>query len=181
MNAASVLRPRAIGRFNASIHRQLNTSSFPLQFRAIKLSQRPIAQSPLYKSFRRTYADLASPPRPKKKAGYIRWTWRLTKFSFVASVAYLSWTIYDSRTPRDQVEPDPSKKTLVVLGKLNVDLQEARDAAQRFRRANIVRHGMGLSLTSQKAGYRELQRNRSLSSQLLPFHSSSAVMYNRNH
>jgi len=57
------------------------------------------------------------PPPPKKKAGVIRWTWRFTKAALAGSLAYLGWTMYDFRNPADQIEPDPSKKTLVVLGK----------------------------------------------------------------
>lgn len=29
---------------------------------------------------------------------------------------WLAYSIYDTRFPREQIEPDPSKKTLVILG-----------------------------------------------------------------
>ena len=75
----------------------------------------------LTQSFRRPYADEApasSPvPRPKKRAGFFRWTWRLTKLGLVGGAGFLAYNIYTSRNPNDQVEPDLSKKTLVVLGR----------------------------------------------------------------
>lgn len=36
--------------------------------------------------------------------------------SAIAGTIYLGYQIYDNRTPADQEEPDPTKKTLVVLG-----------------------------------------------------------------
>ena len=73
-----------------------------------------------YHRSRRFYADQTAPAAPelprKKKAGVFRWTWRFTKLSLAGGLAYLAYTIYLSRNPADQVDPDPSKKTLVVLG-----------------------------------------------------------------
>lgn len=70
-------------------------------------------------AFRRAYADEA--PKPKPKIGKIRrtlrWTWRITYLSVGALVGYTCYVIYDDRNPLEQVQPDPSKKTLVVLGK----------------------------------------------------------------
>lgn len=73
-------------------------------------------------AFRRAYATQGpsvslGPKQPKKRAGWIRWTWRFTQLGAVGGVAYLIYSIYDMRNPADQSEPDPSKKTLVVLGK----------------------------------------------------------------
>lgn len=71
-------------------------------------------------AWRRCYAtegpSVSLSPKPKKRAGFFRWSWRFTKLASVGGVAYLIYTIYDMRNPADQVEPDPSKKTLVVLG-----------------------------------------------------------------
>ncbi|MCJ1442977.1 MAG: NADH:ubiquinone oxidoreductase [Stictis urceolatum] len=69
----------------------------------------------LQQSFRRSYADSAPVPI-KKKAGFFRWTWRLTKLGAVAGLGWLFYDIYLLRTPDEQAEPDPSKKTLVILG-----------------------------------------------------------------
>ncbi|WPG99449.1 Hypothetical protein R9X50_00226300 [Acrodontium crateriforme] len=65
-------------------------------------------------AFRRGYADL--PPTPKKRWGFFRWTWRLFYLSTLGGLAYTGYGIYINRTPADQQEPDPTKKTLVVLG-----------------------------------------------------------------
>lgn len=53
---------------------------------------------------------------PKKRAGFLRWTWRFTKLAALGAIGTLGWSIYELRTPDDQFDPDPSKKTLVVLG-----------------------------------------------------------------
>ncbi|CAH0018202.1 unnamed protein product [Clonostachys rhizophaga] len=69
-------------------------------------------------AFRRAYASEA--PKPKPRPGKIRrtlrWTWRLTYLTFGGLLGYTAWVIYEDRHPQDQVKPDPSKKTLVVLG-----------------------------------------------------------------
>lgn len=36
--------------------------------------------------------------------------------SVIGGAAYLAYVVYDLRTPPDQFEPDPTKKTLVILG-----------------------------------------------------------------
>ncbi|KAF2723640.1 FAD/NAD(P)-binding domain-containing protein [Polychaeton citri CBS 116435] len=75
-------------------------------------------RSQLRQSYKRGYADTALPmPKPKKRgAGFLRWTWRITYISAIAGAVYISWGIYQNKNPVDQTEPDPTKKTLVVLG-----------------------------------------------------------------
>lgn len=78
---------------------------------------------PVALQFRRQLSDApASLPTPPKKAGKIRktlrWTWRLTYLTILGTLAYVSYEVWDSRHPDNQVPPDPSKKTLVILGKL---------------------------------------------------------------
>ena len=53
-----------------------------------------------------------------KKKGFrlLRWTWRATYLSAIAGVAWVGYGIWDMRHPDDQAQPDPTKKTLVVLG-----------------------------------------------------------------
>ena len=46
----------------------------------------------------------------------LRWTWRATYLSAIAGLVYIGHGIYVMRNPEDQPEPDPSKKTLVILG-----------------------------------------------------------------
>lgn len=59
-------------------------------------------------------------PTPKKKPSrfrrFLHFSWRLTQLTFLGVFGYVSYGIYVSRNPNDQFDPDPSKKTLVVLG-----------------------------------------------------------------
>ncbi|KAK4456314.1 putative external mitochondrial NADH-ubiquinone oxidoreductase 1 precursor [Podospora aff. communis PSN243] len=71
------------------------------------------------RQFRRGYADeAAAAPAPKKPKRFRvwRWSWRLIQLSLIGGVAYVGYEIYQDRNPEPQVKPDPSKKTLVVLG-----------------------------------------------------------------
>lgn len=47
----------------------------------------------------------------------LRLLWRLTYLSALGGLGYIGYGIYESRMPPEQAEPDPNKKTLVVLGK----------------------------------------------------------------
>lgn len=88
---------------------------------------RPIQQQiALRQSIRRATTD-AKPPKPKKRFRLLRWTWRLTYLSAIAGLGWVGYGIYETRTPGDQPQPDPSKKTLVVLGM-------SRDAMACIRR-----------------------------------------------
>lgn len=72
---------------------------------------------------RRGYADQAPVkelPKKKKRAGVLRWTWRLTYMSAIGLLGWTAYGIYLNRNPVEQPEPDPSKKTLVVLGEFDV-------------------------------------------------------------
>lgn len=104
----------------------------PIVLRAFSSSQRPfslkVSSAPIrpcfsrtkpQQTFRRSYAD-SLPPKPKRRAGFFRWTWRLTYLSAIGGIGYLGYTIYLLRTPQEQFEPDPSKKTLVILGMVSV-------------------------------------------------------------
>lgn len=88
-----------------------------IQSSKIATRSQPIRQqtsrSALQQSFRRSYADVA--PK-RRKAGFFRWTWRLTYLSTIGGLGYLAYLIYDLRTPDEQYEPDSKKKTLVILG-----------------------------------------------------------------
>ncbi|ROW13039.1 hypothetical protein VPNG_05929 [Cytospora leucostoma] len=59
-------------------------------------------------------------PPPPKRSGKIRttlrWTWRLTYLSILGGLAYVAYDVWEDRHPANQVAPDPSKKTLVILG-----------------------------------------------------------------
>ena len=75
------------------------------------------ARSTFQLAFKRSYAD-AIPPKPKRRIRtFFRWTWRLTYVTALGGLGYLAYIIYQLRTPSEQFAPDPSKKTLVILGK----------------------------------------------------------------
>ncbi len=84
--------------------------------------QLAIPRAALQQSFRRTYADAPSvtlsPPatKPKRRFRFFRWLWRITYLSALGGAAWFAYSIYDLRNPADQMEPDPTKKTLVILG-----------------------------------------------------------------
>ncbi|KZZ93366.1 Pyridine nucleotide-disulfide oxidoreductase, FAD/NAD(P)-binding domain protein [Moelleriella libera RCEF 2490] len=66
--------------------------------------------------FRRTYADAVSKVKPGKLRRTLRWAWRLTYLSTAGVVGYTCYIVYQDRHPEPQFAPDPSKKTLVILG-----------------------------------------------------------------
>lgn len=91
----------------------------PLQFARVSLQ-------PLRHPGRRSYADAPPPPppsppalpapRPKKRFRFFKWLWRLTWLSGVGLTGVLAYSFYTLRHPLEQDEPDPAKKTLVILG-----------------------------------------------------------------
>ncbi|KAK2734934.1 NADH:ubiquinone oxidoreductase [Onygenales sp. PD_40] len=86
---------------------------------ALPLRQSPLSQRSLQKSFRRAYADAPAPtpaPKPKRRFRIFRWMFRLTLLSIVGGAGALGYSIYALRHPEEQYEPDPTKKTLVILG-----------------------------------------------------------------
>ncbi|PHH75628.1 hypothetical protein CDD80_2211 [Ophiocordyceps camponoti-rufipedis] len=56
------------------------------------------------------------PPKPGRLRTALKWTWRFTYISVGGLVGYSFYAIYQDRHPEPQAEPDPSKKTLVILG-----------------------------------------------------------------
>jgi NADH:ubiquinone reductase (non-electrogenic) len=75
----------------------------------------------LSREIRRQYSDAPSAslsPEPKKPKRFrvLKWTWRLTYLSMLGGIAYVGWAVYEDRNPTEQIEADPTKKTLVILG-----------------------------------------------------------------
>lgn len=70
-------------------------------------------------AFQRTYADEAPKAGPGKLRKTFRWAWRLTYLSAAGLLGYTFFTIWQDRHPEPQVEQDPKKKTLVILGESN--------------------------------------------------------------
>ncbi|KAK2604872.1 hypothetical protein N8I77_007765 [Diaporthe amygdali] len=84
-------------------------------------SSRPLAAGsirPITRQFQRQYSESSAPPpkKPGKIRRTFRWTWRLVYLSVLGSLAYVSYEVWDIRHPLPQITPDPSKKTLVILG-----------------------------------------------------------------
>ncbi|KAK5080151.1 NADH:ubiquinone oxidoreductase [Exophiala xenobiotica] len=111
-----------------------NSSRSFISVAARGLRQSPAAKRPLTaqlqrsairQPFRRQYADNKAPEvtlspaaaaKPKRRWRFLRTLWRITYLSVLGTIGWTAWTVYDLRNPNDQFEPDPSKKTLVILG-----------------------------------------------------------------
>ncbi|KAJ4398486.1 NADH:ubiquinone oxidoreductase [Neurospora sp. IMI 360204] len=63
-----------------------------------------------------TTPPLPEPPKERRRFRTLRWLWKAPLLASLAGIAYVGWGVYEERNPGPQVEPDPSKKTLVVLG-----------------------------------------------------------------
>ncbi|KAF1995572.1 FAD/NAD(P)-binding domain-containing protein [Amniculicola lignicola CBS 123094] len=77
------------------------------------------SQIALRQAIRRQSTDAPPPPKKKKKSkilSFLKWTWRLSLISAVGGAGWVCYGIYEMRNPQDQPPPDPSKKTLVILG-----------------------------------------------------------------
>lgn len=70
----------------------------------------------IQKTFRRGYATEAPVKPPKRRFRFLTYLWRATYTTTLLGTAYLGYSIYETRYPHEQVEPDPTKKTLVILG-----------------------------------------------------------------
>ena len=64
----------------------------------------------------RTYADIGAIPKKSRRSGVLRWIWRLTYLSTIGGIVYLGYSSYQLKHPTEQIEADPDKKTLVILG-----------------------------------------------------------------
>ncbi|KAK3302257.1 pyridine nucleotide-disulfide oxidoreductase-domain-containing protein [Chaetomium strumarium] len=84
----------------------------------LQTSRRIVSARPAVRQFRRLYTNDAAPVPPPRRSRFrvLRWTWRLGYLSALAGVGYIGYGVYQDRHPEPQVDPDPSKKTLVILG-----------------------------------------------------------------
>jgi NADH:ubiquinone reductase (non-electrogenic) len=118
---AAAAAPTALARGAAKSFSSTASSSSSRAFLSTK-STRPSPSQLLSKQrspfARRAYATEApAPAAPKKKRfRFLRWTYRLTVLGMLTGTGYLGYHIYLLRHPEEQLEPDPSKKTLVILG-----------------------------------------------------------------
>lgn len=114
----SALAPRIL---NSSISTSSPTSS---RLFTTATSRQPLNSRirPVARPFHRQYSDApaAPPKKPGKFRRTLKWTWRLTYLSLLGGIAYVSWDVWQSNNPEPQTNPDPTKKTLVILGRLSM-------------------------------------------------------------
>ena len=113
-----LIHQRGAPEFAITARRTLTTRSTALhQSRArIRPSILQCPESSLQQSFRRSYADTKPQKYFRRSRVTLRWVWRAVYLGAIGSVGYLGYTIYLLRTPSEQLEADPAKKTLVILG-----------------------------------------------------------------
>lgn len=113
-----LIHQKGASTFAITARRTLTTRSTTLhQSRAlIRSSISQCRRSSLQQSFRRSYADTKPQKYFRRSRITLRWLWRAVYLGAIGSVGYLGYTIYLLRTPSEQLEADPTKKTLVILG-----------------------------------------------------------------
>jgi hypothetical protein len=125
---AMLVRPKAVSQLASAISaRSLSSRVAPVR-PSLLSSASPLRSSPIQPTLRRAYADAAAAapsPAPKKRFRFFRWAYRLTVLSGLGLTGYLSYSIYTLRHPEEQIEPDPSKKTLVILG-MSIELLQGK-------------------------------------------------------
>jgi hypothetical protein len=159
--------------FKAASRRSFATSSPSILTRARPSSRILLDKSKLQQNFCRTYVDVAPLKKPRRFQ-FFRFLWRLTYISAIGGTAYLAYGVYEQKHPDEQFESDPTKKTLVILG-LYLQLPCIATADPRLHR-----NWVGCRISSQETRHRKLQCYCHLSSELLPLHTSSPVMYHRH-
>ena len=104
--------------FGMTARRTLTTRSTALHQSPaqIRPSISQCSRSSLQQSFRRSYADTKPQKYFRKSRVTLRWLWRVVYLGAIGGVGYVGYTIYLLRTPSEQLEADPTKKTLVILG-----------------------------------------------------------------
>jgi NADH:ubiquinone reductase (non-electrogenic) len=119
MSFCKLMRPVASRPFSTRPAQKLTSS--PITRARIATSSSPILRRTFTQSaFRSSPEVILSPaPQPPKRGKFrkfLSFTYRFTQLSLIGGFGYVAYGIWASRNPADQFDPDPSKKTLVVLG-----------------------------------------------------------------
>lgn len=137
--------------FSASPQRTLTTASRgqgkPKLQVTCALTNAPFPRSTFHNSFRRSYADIVAPKPKRRIRTTFRWLWRLTYLSAIGGIVYMGYQIYQLRTPEEQIEADPDKKTLVILGIYS------SIGIPGVLLLIASRYGVGIHFTAEKARY----------------------------
>jgi len=111
---------KAANGFAATSRRAYSAHPKSALFQSSRATIRPsFSRQPPQQLARRSYADAMSPVTKRRGRRFFRWTWRLTYVSAIGGLGWLGYSIWHQRTPHEQFDPDPSKKTLVILGMLS--------------------------------------------------------------
>ncbi|KAK6508205.1 NADH:ubiquinone oxidoreductase [Arthrobotrys conoides] len=116
-----LLRPHRTSQFSTSLHQSLkprqNTTASSVLRQQQQQPRRHITNIAEPKNdSSSTTATLSTPIPKKQRFRVLRFLWRLTWLSTLGGAAYLTYHIYDSKHPPEQLPLDPAKKTLVILG-----------------------------------------------------------------
>ena len=108
----------SLGSFGTARLLVLSTSSAPMNsvYRQQNLQIRQFSVYSAQRLFGSKNSGTQSQVKPRKRFRFLRWTFRLAYSAMLLGIGYVGYTIYLSRSPAEQLEPDPNKKTLVVLG-----------------------------------------------------------------
>jgi NADH:ubiquinone reductase (non-electrogenic) len=121
MASAASLRPLGLTR-SLLARRSLTPTSISRYASTLVSRPRHAPRTTFNNALQRTsFRRVQSTEAPlKKKTGafrlFLRWTWRLTYLSALGGIVYVGYGIWELRHPIEQDEPDPTKKTLVILG-----------------------------------------------------------------
>ena len=125
MPQVATMRPLAASLLPAFGAKQIVRRTFASSHLPLIRSSRPTPTATITRhTFRQAstspYNDHINPETKAavKKGGFrtLRWLWRLTYLSAIGGLGWTGYGIYLGKHPADQQDPDPSKKTLVVLG-----------------------------------------------------------------